>query len=134
MIECSFPLVALAKRSAVVLHGTTCAHLAAVLGSPTIQESLNGLVRLLDALVRVFAVLLVFAVLSFVIFVAQVILLFTDGLVETATRDIALGIDKLAGLGEGMLQRGFDGAAERTVSAITHTNDDRALIVVHRRW
>ncbi|ROR91674.1 PP2C family protein-serine/threonine phosphatase [Nocardioides aurantiacus] len=62
------------------------------------------------------------------------LMLFTDGLVETATRDISLGIDKLAGLGEGMLQRGFDGAAERTVSAITHTNDDRALIVVHRRW
>lgn len=62
------------------------------------------------------------------------LMLFTDGLVETSTRDIALGIDKLAGLGERMLQQGFEGAAERAVSAITHTNDDRALIVVHRRW
>jgi hypothetical protein len=62
------------------------------------------------------------------------LMLFTDGLVETSTRDIALGIDKLAGLGERMLQQGFEGGAERAVSAITHTNDDRALIVVHRRW
>lgn len=62
------------------------------------------------------------------------LMLFTDGLVETSKRDISLGIDKLAGLGEGMLRRGFEGGAERTVSAITHTNDDRALIVVHRRW
>ena len=28
------------------------------------------------------------------------LLLFTDGLVETAKRDISLGMDKLAGLGE----------------------------------
>ncbi len=38
------------------------------------------------------------------------LLLFTDGLVETAQRDISLGIDKLAGLGERLVQRGFDGA------------------------
>ncbi len=62
------------------------------------------------------------------------LLLFTDGLVETSKRDIALGIDKLAGLGAGMQQRGFEGAAERAVSTIDHTDDDRALIVVHRRW
>ena len=39
------------------------------------------------------------------------LLLFTDGLVETAQRDISLGIDKLAGLGERLLAKGFDGGA-----------------------
>ena len=40
------------------------------------------------------------------------LLLFTDGLVETAQRDISLGMDKLAGLGERLVQRGFDGGAQ----------------------
>ena len=40
------------------------------------------------------------------------LLLFTDGLVETAERDISLGMDKLAGLGERLVQRGFDGGAK----------------------
>ena len=62
------------------------------------------------------------------------LLLFTDGLVETAQRDISLGIDKLAGLGERLLQRGFDGGAEMLVATMQQTNDDRALVVVHRRW
>jgi hypothetical protein len=62
------------------------------------------------------------------------LLLFTDGLVETARRDIALGIDKLAGLGERLLQRGFEGGARMLIDTMEQTNDDRALVVVHRRW
>ncbi len=61
------------------------------------------------------------------------LLLFTDGLVETAKRDISLGIDKLAGIGERLVQRGFDGGAELLVSSMEQTNDDRALVLVHRR-
>jgi hypothetical protein len=61
------------------------------------------------------------------------LLLFTDGLVETAQRDIALGIDKLAGLGERLFQKGFDGGARSLIDAIAQTNDDRALVIVHRR-
>jgi stage II sporulation SpoE-like protein len=61
------------------------------------------------------------------------ILLFTDGLVETADRDIALGMDKLAGLGERLVQRGFDGGAKLLIDSMEQTNDDRALVVVHRR-
>ncbi len=61
------------------------------------------------------------------------LLLFTDGLVETAQRDISLGIDKLAGLGERLLQRGFDGGARILIDAMVQTNDDRALVLVHRR-
>ncbi len=62
------------------------------------------------------------------------LLLFTDGLVETAQRDIALGMDKLAGLGERLFQRGFDGGARMMIDTMEQTNDDRALVVVHRRW
>ena len=62
------------------------------------------------------------------------LLLFTDGLVETARRDIALGIDKLAGLGERLMQRGFEGGATMLLDSMEQTNDDRALVLVHRRW
>ena len=61
------------------------------------------------------------------------LLLFTDGLVETAKRDIAVGMDKLAGLGERLFQRGFDGGARMMIDTMEQTNDDRALVVVHRR-
>ena len=60
-------------------------------------------------------------------------LLFTDGLVETAQRDISLGMDKLAGLGERLVQSGFDGGAKQLIDAMEQTDDDRALVVVHRR-
>jgi hypothetical protein len=62
------------------------------------------------------------------------LLLFTDGLVETAKRDISLGMDKLAGLGERLMQGGFDGGAKLLIDSMEQTNDDRALVVVHRRW
>jgi hypothetical protein len=61
------------------------------------------------------------------------LMLFTDGLVETAKRDIALGIDKLAGLGGRLFQQGFDGGAKMLIDSMEQTNDDRALVVVHRR-
>jgi hypothetical protein len=61
------------------------------------------------------------------------LLLFTDGLVETAQRDISLGMDKLAGLGERLVQLGFDGGAKLLVDTMEQTDDDRALVLVHRR-
>ena len=61
------------------------------------------------------------------------LLLFTDGLVETAKRDISLGLDKLAGLGDRLLQRGFDGGARMLIDSMEQTDDDRALVLVHRR-
>jgi serine phosphatase RsbU (regulator of sigma subunit) len=63
----------------------------------------------------------------------DVLLLFTDGLVETAQRDITLGMDKLAGLAERLYQRGFDGGAQLLIDRMEQTNDDRALVLVHRR-
>jgi hypothetical protein len=61
------------------------------------------------------------------------VLLYTDGLVETKTRDISLGIDKLQGAGERLLREGFDHGARRLIDTLGSRNDDRALLLVHRR-
>ena len=60
-------------------------------------------------------------------------LLYTDGLVETPDRDIFLGIDKLVGQGERMLRQSFDDGARRLIERLGSTNDDRALLLIHRR-
>jgi hypothetical protein len=61
------------------------------------------------------------------------LLMFTDGLVETPTRDISLGIDKLLGQGERLLRSGFEGGARRLIVQSGSFNDDRALFLLHRR-
>jgi hypothetical protein len=61
------------------------------------------------------------------------LLLYTDGLVETPLRDISLGIDKLVGQGERLLSKGFDNGAQRLIDRIESFNDDRALLLIHRR-
>ncbi|MBB6626736.1 serine/threonine-protein phosphatase [Nocardioides sp. KIGAM211] len=61
------------------------------------------------------------------------LLLYTDGMVETPTRDIGLGIDRLLGQAERLLRGEFDGGAARLVDALGSHNDDRALLLVHRR-
>jgi len=61
------------------------------------------------------------------------VLLYTDGLVETRDREIGLGIDKLLGQGERLLRAGFDTGAARLIDKLGSDNDDRALLLVHRR-
>jgi hypothetical protein len=61
------------------------------------------------------------------------LLLYTDGLVETPQRDISLGIDKLLGEAERLATRGFDQGASRLIDRIASQNDDRALVLLHRR-
>ncbi len=62
------------------------------------------------------------------------IMLYTDGLVETPTRDIGLGIDRLLGQAERELRGGFDsGGIQRLIETLGSRDDDRALLVVHRR-
>ena len=61
------------------------------------------------------------------------LLLYTDGMVETRTRDISLGIDKMLGQAEHLLRGEFEGGAERLINALGSRNDDRALLLVHRR-
>ena len=61
------------------------------------------------------------------------LLLYTDGLVETPERDISLGIDKLLGQGEQLLRSGFENGARRLIDRLESHNDDRALLLLHRR-
>ena len=61
------------------------------------------------------------------------LLLYTDGLVETPQRDISLGIDKLLGQGERLLRLGFEQGANRLIDQLESMNDDRALLLLHRR-
>jgi Stage II sporulation protein E (SpoIIE) len=60
-------------------------------------------------------------------------LLYTDGLVEAKDRDIMLGIDKMVGQAERLLQAGFEDGAHTLVEALGSPNDDRAIVVIHRR-
>lgn len=61
------------------------------------------------------------------------VLLYTDGMVETPNRDIALGIDKLLGQAERLLRGDVEGGARRLVESLGARNDDRALLLLHRR-
>ena len=62
------------------------------------------------------------------------LLLYTDGVIETRTRDLRDGIDRMLGTAERMITRGFEGMAERMcVSARAGETDDRAAVIVWRR-
>ena len=63
----------------------------------------------------------------------DVLMLFTDGLVEAAGRDITEGIDRLIGAADLFVGTGFDGAAWRLIEAVAKdVNDDRALLIISR--
>jgi serine phosphatase RsbU (regulator of sigma subunit) len=61
------------------------------------------------------------------------LLLYTDGLVEAPDRDMTTGIDKLLGQSDRLLQKGVDDGAKRLIETLGSTNDDRALLLIHRR-
>ncbi|HXH79867.1 PP2C family protein-serine/threonine phosphatase [Nocardioides sp.] len=61
------------------------------------------------------------------------LLLYTDGMVETRTRDIGLGVDKMLGEAERLLRGEYVGGATRIIESIGSRKDDRALLLVHRR-
>ncbi|WP_183092463.1 PP2C family protein-serine/threonine phosphatase [Nocardioides stalactiti] len=63
----------------------------------------------------------------------DVLLLYTDGMVEEPRRDIELGIDEMLGVAENLFRRSFDGLAERLAAKVGSRDDDRALLLVHRR-
>ncbi|WNI15501.1 PP2C family protein-serine/threonine phosphatase [Actinacidiphila sp. ITFR-21] len=63
----------------------------------------------------------------------DVLLLFTDGLVEAPDRDITEGMDRLIGEADRYVATGFHGSAWRLIEAVAKdVNDDRALLVVCR--
>jgi hypothetical protein len=61
------------------------------------------------------------------------LLLFTDGLVESPSRDVSRGIDRLLGQAEKVLQSGYESGARRLVDRADSPHDDRALLLLHRR-
>jgi hypothetical protein len=74
-----------------------------------------------------------FTTISGVLRSGDALLLYTDGMVETPKRDIGLGIDRMLGQAESLLRGEFEGGADRLVDALGSRNDDRALVLVHRR-
>jgi len=74
-----------------------------------------------------------FAAGSGVMLKGDALLLYTDGMVETRTRDIGSGIDKMLGQAERLLRGEFEGGAARLIDSLGSRNDDRALLLVHRR-
>ncbi|MFI2028849.1 PP2C family protein-serine/threonine phosphatase [Streptomyces buecherae] len=63
----------------------------------------------------------------------DVLMLFTDGLVETSERDIADGIDRLTGEADRYVASGFQGAAWHLIESVAKdVNDDRALLLICR--
>ncbi|MFJ9058894.1 MULTISPECIES: PP2C family protein-serine/threonine phosphatase [unclassified Streptomyces] len=64
----------------------------------------------------------------------DVLMLFTDGLVEASDRDIADGIDRLTGEADRYVATSFEGAAWHLIEACAKdVNDDRALLLLSRR-
>jgi hypothetical protein len=60
-------------------------------------------------------------------------LLYTDGLVETANREIAVGIDKLIGEAERLITQGFRGSASHLMERVAPGgSDDRAIVIIWR--
>lgn len=60
-------------------------------------------------------------------------MLFTDGLVETADRDLTEGIDRLTGEADRYVASSFHGAAWHLIESVARdVNDDRALLLLCR--
>jgi len=61
------------------------------------------------------------------------LLLYTDGVVETRTRDLSIGIDRMLGAAERLMSRGFAGGASRICAApLAGETDDRAVVLIWR--
>ena len=65
--------------------------------------------------------------------VGDAMLLYTDGLVENAEREISVGIDKLVGEAERLVTQGFRYGASRLIETVPpDASDDRALLLLWR--
>lgn len=60
------------------------------------------------------------------------LLLFTDGVIETRTRDLKVGIDRMLGAAQRQVSRGFSGGASRICAAPLGETDDRAVVLIWR--
>lgn len=61
------------------------------------------------------------------------LLLYTDGVIETRTRDLTVGIDRMLGTAERLVSHGFTGGADRIcATALAGETDDRAVVLIWR--
>jgi len=61
------------------------------------------------------------------------LLLYTDGVIETRTRDLTAGIDRMLGAAERLVSKGFTGGAQRIcAAALAGETDDRAVVLIWR--
>lgn len=60
------------------------------------------------------------------------LMVYTDGMVETREKDIALGTDRMLGQSDQLLRGSFENGAERLIRALGSRNDDRALVLLYR--
>src|SRR5690606_26970719 len=60
-------------------------------------------------------------------------MMYTDGLVEFRGRDISMGIDRMLGQADRVLRGDFEDGAARLIDALGAPDDDRALLLLHRR-
>ena len=61
------------------------------------------------------------------------LILYTDGVIETRHHDLTVGVDRMLGIAERLISRGFHGGAARLcASAKAGETDDRAVVMVWR--
>jgi len=61
------------------------------------------------------------------------LLLYTDGVIETRTRDLTVGTDRMLGAAERLVPQGFTGGAARICdAALAGQTDDRAVVLIWR--
>lgn len=74
-----------------------------------------------------------FAAVKGVLGRGDAMLLYTDGLVENAERELSVGIDKLMGEAERLVTQGFRGGVTRLIETVSpDASDDRALVMFWR--
>ena len=61
------------------------------------------------------------------------LLLYTDGVIESRTRDLNIGIDRMLGAAQRLVSDGFTGGASRIcAAALAGKTDDRAVVLIWR--
>jgi hypothetical protein len=63
----------------------------------------------------------------------DVMMLYTDGVVETRNQDFTIGIDKMMGQAQRLMSEGWHNSAEKLLELLDEPGDDRAIFFVNRR-
>jgi hypothetical protein len=60
------------------------------------------------------------------------LMFYTDGVVESRRQDLTSGIERLRAEATEVVAESFDNAAKRLLGRVAQTDDDRAMLIVHR--